>query len=208
MSFHLFNTLTAYGDQYALKLHVKLNDVLSQLDDYRNYWLPYNPRKKINRWGLSITNLDGKLGSRIDLDSLREYNAEHNTKITEKDFKVPTPVYDIFSDTLAPISPWLVRCHVLQLRPGGYFPAHIDNYGSDIETFRLIIPLENMNPEHSWFMIEDRILYWKHGIIYFLNTCKRHTLFNTGLENMTMVVLNVLLEKEVIDYILSPKVIH
>ena len=208
MSFHLFNTLTAYGDQYALRLRVELDKVLSELGKFDNSWTPYNPRKKNNRWGLSITNLDGKLGAGPDLDSLREYNAEHNTEITEKDFIVPTPVYDIFSDILAPISQWLVRCHLLQLRPGGYFPAHIDNYGTDIESFRLLIPLENMNPDHSWFMIEDKILYWEHGDMYFLNTCKQHTLFNAGFKNMTMVVLNVLLEKEVVDYILSPKVMY
>ena len=44
--------------------------------------------------------------------------------------------------------------------------------------------------------------------MYFLNTCKQHTLFNAGFKNMTMVVLNVLLEKEVVDYILSSKVMY
>jgi len=208
MSFNLFNTLTTYGDQYALRLRVELDKVLSELGNFDNSWTPYNPRKKNNRWGLSITNLDGKLGAGPDLDSLREYNKEHNTTMTEQDFTVPTPVYEIFKDVCDPIKQWLIRCHVLQLRPGGYFPAHVDNYGTNIDSFRLIIPLENMNPDHSWFMLEDKIVRWEHGDVYFLNTCKQHTLFNAGFKNMTMVVLNVVLEKEVVDYILSSKVMY
>ena len=100
---------------------------------------------------------------------------------------------------------WIVRSHILQLRPGGYFPTHIDNYTTDIESFRLLIPLESMNPRHSWFMMEDTILTWEYGFLYFINTCKQHTLFNAGRNNMTMVVFNVLLDKESVEYILSLK---
>jgi len=60
-----------------------------------------------------------------------------------------------------------------------------------------------MNPRHSWFMLEDKILTWEYGRVYFLNTCKQHTLFNAGRYNMTMVVFNVLLDKETVEYILN-----
>jgi hypothetical protein len=205
MSFELFNTLTAYGDQFRLQTEVDSTFILDELEKYNNDWTPYNPRKKNNRWGLSLTNLDGKLGAGPDLDSLREYNREHNTTIVEKDFIVPTPVYDVFKDVCDPMKQWIVRSHILQLRPGGYFPTHIDNYTTDIESFRLLIPLESMNPRHSWFMMEDTILTWEYGFLYFINTCKQHTLFNAGRNNMTMVVFNVLLDKESVEYILSLK---
>ena len=55
---------------------------------------------------------------------------------------------------------------------------------------------------------ENKILYWEYGDMYFQNTCKQHTQFNAGFKNMTMVVLNVLLEKEVVDYILSSQVMY
>ena len=203
MSFELFNTLTAYGDQVQLQLKVNSTFVLEELEKYNKMWTPYNPRKKNNRWGLSLTNLDGKIGAGPDLDSLREYNREHNTAITEKDFIVPTPLYSVFENLCDPIKKSLIRSHVLQLRPGGYFPIHIDNYSTDIESFRLLIPLENMNPRHSWFIMEDTILTWEYGSVYFLNTCKQHALFNAGKSNMTMVVFNVLLDKETVEYILS-----
>jgi len=204
MSFELFNTLTAYGDQFCFQLQVDATFVLEELEKYDKMWTRYNPRKKDNnRWGLSLTNLDGNLGAGPDLDSLREYNREHNTAITEKDFIVPTPLYSVFENLCDPIKSSLIRSHVLQLRPGGFFPTHIDNYTTDIESFRLLIPLENMNPRHSWFMLEDKILTWEYGRVYFLNTCKQHTLFNAGRYNMTMVVFNVLLDKETVEYILN-----
>ena len=203
MSFELYNTLTAYGDQFQLNHEIDATKTLKQLEQYNEFYSPYNPRKKNNRWGLSITNLDGKLGPGPDLDSLLQYNTENNTSLTELDFNTPTPVYDIFKDVLDPIKKHLVRCHILQLRPGGYFPAHIDNYGLDIDSFRVLIPLENMNPAHSYMLIEDRVLHWDHGGIYFVNTCKQHILFNCGYGNMTMVVLNVLLNKESAGFILD-----
>ncbi len=203
MSFELYNTLTAYGDQFQLNRDLNPYDILQQLKPYEKHYTRYNPRTVNNRWGLSITNLDGKLGAGPDLDSLLQYNKEHNTQLTELDFVTPTPVYDIFKEVLDPIKEHLVRCHVLQLRPGGYFPPHIDSYGTDIDSFRLLIPLENMNPTHSYMIMEDRILHWDYGSTYFVNTCKQHLLFNCGYDNMTMVVLNVLLNKESVGYVLD-----
>jgi hypothetical protein len=203
VSFQLYNTLTAYGDQFQLNKDINPYNTLEQLLPYENDYTRYNPRTVNNRWGLSITNLDGKLGAGPDLDSLLQYNTLCGTSLSERDFKTPTPVYDIFKDTLDPIKEHLIRCHILQLRPGGYFPAHIDNYGTDIDSFRLLIPLENMNPVHSYMMIEDKVLHWDYGSTYFVNTCKQHLLFNCGYDNMTMVVLNVLLNKDSVGYVLD-----
>jgi len=207
MSFELYNTITAYGDQIPLAISIKYEKVLDKLQSFDNDWTQYNPRKlPNNRHGLSITNLDGKLGAGPDLDSLIQYNKEHGTTIRELDFIVPTPVYDIFAECFEPFKQWLVRCHVLQLRAGGFFPHHIDNYGSDINSFRLLIPLENCNPMKGYFLIENRILNWQHGVLYFMNTCKQHVVFNaTSNRNMTFVVLNVLLNEESVNYFLSPE---
>ena len=41
------------------------------------------------------------------------------------------------------------------------------------------------------FMLEDKILPWKNGSAYFLNTAKQHHLFNAGSEDAYMIVLNV-----------------
>ena len=158
-----------------------------------------------NRYALSITNLDGKLGPGPDLDSLIQYNKEHNTSIGESDFIVPTPLYDIFAELFEPFKQWLVRCHVIQLRAGGFFPPHIDNHGDVISTFRLLIPLKNCNPTKGYFILEDKILYWNHGFIYFLNTCKQHIVFNPTNSNMTFIVLNTKLNEDSVNYFLDPE---
>lgn len=207
MNYELFNTLVVYGDQFPLKIGLSSKRVLEELKQFDNDWVQYNPRKSIERFALSITNLDGKLGAGPDLDSLPEYNRENGTDLDENDFIVPTPVYDIFKECFDPFKEWLVRCHAIQLRPGGYFPPHIDNYGPTIPSFRLFIPLENCNPQMGYFIMEDRILYWDYGRVYFINTCKRHLLFNPSFGNMTFVVLNVILTKESVSYFLRPEII-
>ena len=85
------------------------------------------------------------------------------------------------------------------------FPPHIDNHGSDISTFRLLIPLKGCNPTQGYFLLEDRILYWGYGFIYFLNTCKQHIVFNPTNSDMTFVVLNVILNEDSVKYFLDPE---
>tara|TARA_B100001013_G_scaffold341731_1_gene266671 strand:+ start:29 stop:694 length:666 start_codon:yes stop_codon:yes gene_type:complete len=217
MNFQLYNILTAYGDQYKLSLmsptrslqfNINQNIVMQKLQQFNNDWTQYNPRKvPNNRYALSITNIDGKLGPGPDLDSLLQYNREHGTTIGEFDFVVPTPVYDIFAELFEPFKQWLLRCHVIQLRAGGFFPPHIDNYGTKISSFRLLIPLKNCNPPKGYFILDDKILHWEHGYTYFLNTCKQHIVFNPsgGGHGMTFVVLNVILNESSIKYFSDPE---
>jgi len=198
VSFELFNRLTAYGDQVRLSIEQNPNDVIANLKQFDNNWGKYNPRKDLNRWGLSVTNLDGILGPGPDLDSLYEYNKENNTNISESDFIVPTPVYDIVKSYCDPFKKWLFRSHILKLGPGGFFPNHIDNIGSTIDSFRLLVPLQVCNPKDSgYFIYEDKILNWNYGSMYFVNTCKRHTVFNANLEDdHIIIVMNVKLTEE------------
>lgn len=209
MSFNLFNTFTAYGDQIKFDILVDIKEIKGKLQEFNNDWTQYNPRiLPNNRHALSITNSNGRLGPGPDLDSLQQYNREHGTTIRETDFIVPTPVYDIFAECFEPFKQWLVRCHVLQLRPGGFFPRHVDSKSANIKSFRILIPLENCNPSMGYFLIEDRILRWDYGFIYFLNTCKQHVVFNAANQNMTFVVLNVLLNEESVNYFLSPNILN
>ena len=199
MSFELFNTITAYGDQIKLTINNHPDLILDNLKQFDNNWTKYNPRKDINRWGLSVTNLDGKLGPGPDLDSLYEYNKENNTNISESDFIVPTPVYDIVKSYCDPFKEWLFRSHILKLRPGGFFPNHVDNIGPTIDSFRLLVPLRICDPKDNGYFIyeQNKILFWDYGRLYFFNTCKRHTVFNADDEQDHIVlIMNVKLTKE------------
>ena len=205
MSFELFNILTAYGNQVKLNIWKKPEDTLKKLKQLDNDWSKYNPRKNINRWGLSVTNLNGKLGPGPDLDSLCEYNNENKTNYNELDFNVPTPVYNIVKDYCDPFKEWLFRSHILKLPPGGFFPNHIDNIGITIKSFRLLVPLQVCNADDGGYFIfeQNRIFSWTYGSLYFLNTCKRHTVFNTNATNYDHIVLimNVKLTKESVSMV-------
>ena len=206
MSFELFNTLTAYGDQIRLNEWEDPRITLNELKKFDDKWSAYNPRKNINRWGLSITNLDGTLGSGPDLDSLYEYNKENNTNISESSFTVPTPVYDVVAHYCDPFKEWLFRSHILKLGPGGFFPNHIDNYGTQINSFRLLVPLQVCNPlEGGYFIYQyNNVLYWNYGSLYFLNTCKEHTIFNANnfLDHIVL-IMNVKLTEESVSTVLN-----
>jgi len=206
MSFELFNIITAYGDQVNLTVEEDPDSILNNLKQFDNNWSKYNPRKDINRWGLSVTNLDGTLGPGPDLDSLYEYNKENNTNISESDFIVPTPVYDIVRSYCDPFKKWLFRSHILKLPPGGFFPNHVDNIGSTIDSFRLLVPLQTCNPlDNGYFIYEQyKILFWEYGSLYFLNTCKRHTIFNANDEDDHIVlIMNIKLTEESVSTVLN-----
>ena len=75
----LYNYLTVYGSMYETKHTLKNSRKFLSWTEENFEYIKYNPRKDINRYGLSITSLDGGLSGRPDLDSLYEYNKENNT---------------------------------------------------------------------------------------------------------------------------------
>jgi len=206
MSFELFNILTVYGDQIRLDIERDPYITLKGLKQFDNNWAKYNPRKSINRFGLSVTNLDGTLGPGPDLDSLYEYNKENNTNISESSFTVPTPVYDVVAHYCDPFKEWLFRSHILKLGSGGFFPNHIDNYGTQINSFRLLVPLQVCNPlEGGYFIYQyNNVLHWNYGSLYFLNTCKEHTIFNASdfLDHIVL-IMNVKLTEESVSTVIN-----
>ena len=65
--------LSSLGDIVPLDFTVDILKVKEQLKQFKNDWKQYNPRKSIDRQGLSITSLDGGLSGIPDLDSLFVY---------------------------------------------------------------------------------------------------------------------------------------
>jgi len=199
----LYNNLTAYGTCSATKLRIPNPDKFVSWTEENFTYVKYNPRKDINRFGLSITSLDGGLSGIPDLDSLPEYNKEHNTQIHETHFNVPTPVYEYsgLKKILEPIKDHICRSHILKISPGGYFPPHRDYRRNVFSTFRLLIPLQNMNPPSSVFIIEDKIQHWEEGTMYFVDTAKMHYLFNAGFSPSYMVVVNAVINSDTVNYV-------
>ena len=192
-----YSELTKYGKKYAFNFKADLSNVIYQINKYNDKWAQYNPRKTINRQGLSLTSLDGTMGAGPDLDSLYEYNSLNGTKYNELSFKEFTPLYkDCFGNTFEDIEPFIGRSHIIKLPPGGYFPIHRDSrLGQVTSTFRLILPIQNCNPPKMYFMLEDNIIHFDHGKFYFVDTCLEHTLFNSSLgSDSIFAVFNVSIE--------------
>lgn len=193
----LYSTLTRFGSYYPLKLKSKVGNLVKDLEDNFD-WVKYNPRKNIDRDGLSITSLDGGISGIPDLDSLYEYYKETGIALNEPDFNVKTPVYEYFKTWLDPIEKYLGRTHVIKLNPGSYFPPHRDNKHSNIESFRLFLPI-NYDMQRTFFMLENTKMEFENGNMYFIDTARMHTLFNTNENPFYFVVANVILSQESVD---------
>jgi len=146
-------------------------------------WTQYNPRKPtIKRYGLSVTSLDGGFSGIPDLDSLKEYNKENNSKYTEAHFRSRTNIVNYIPELniLLDLFPDHGRCHFLRLDAGGFFPPHRDN-GTAYplpHSFRIIVPICNFGKYQTIWLQEGNPIIFEHGRTYFVNTTKVHSLFS------------------------------
>ena len=205
MGIDLYNYLTVFGSCYETKQYMPDPKRFVEWTEKNFDYVRYNPRKEIARDGLSITSLDGGLSGIPDLDSLLEYNFENGTKYRERDFSVPTPVFEYPSlkAILEPIQDHIFRSHILKLNNAGYFPPHRDFYGMRVDSFRLIIPLLNCSPPLFTFMHDDKVVNWNEGRVYFVDTAKMHYLFNMHPKPVYLVVLNVDLNIDTVNYVVE-----
>jgi hypothetical protein len=192
-----YNSLLSFGDLIPLKLKCDVKKLFDETEKF--VYLKYNPRKDIERYGLSITSLDGSLNG-VDLDSIKEYNKENNTEYDELSFNKFTEVYHTSSEIQKIVEPFkdhIGRSHILSLQEGGYFPPHRDLpvYVEQQNSLRILVPLKGCNPPDMYFMYEDKPLHFEHGRAYFLNTNKSHNLFS--FKGSEMIVLNIKTNEEV-----------
>ena len=195
---NLYASLLSYGNVYPSNNLMNANDFLDWTLDNFNY-VRYNPDKDISRYGLSITSMDGGLSGIPDLDTLKKY-----PQYNELDFKTPTPVYDHpeVKKALDPIKDHIFRTHIIRLDSGGYFPPHRDSRKTVNKTFRLIIPLRNVNPPEVNFVFDDKIFpRWEIGRMYFINTNLMHYLFNASANPSYWIVINTKVNEISVRYI-------
>ena len=199
---YLYDSLARYGDVYALNLDLSPSKVMDELKLYESDWVAYNPRKNIPRKGLSITSLDGRLSGIPDLDSVREYNIKHNLDLDETSFNKKTELWPLVQDALAPFENYLGRTHFIRMERTGCFPPHRDQYSIDVNSFRLFIAIDGCNPPDNYFIIDEKIYNFTPGKVYFINTCKEHTVFTTGSQS-TFVVANIIISDKSVNTVLN-----
>lgn len=201
----LYNRLAIQGAVAELK--IKVPDPIKFVEDTeRNFdYVVYNPRKSINRFGLSITSLDGNMTGIPDLDSISEYNIENGTNYKESDFDKPTPIYydPRLAEVISLFENNLVRSHILRIDPSGYFPAHRDAHRTG-NYFRIIVPLKNVKPPQFYFIIDNEIKQlWNIGKVYFVDTIKAHVLFNASLSPSYWIVFNIPTNDKTVEAVLD-----
>ena len=202
-----FNPLTefvaSYGD--VVELGFDTVDVNAYKDLILNHpgWRQYNSYKDgYNRYGLSMTSLDGGYSGVPDLESLMEYYLETKEIYYDRDFKVRTPLsteipevselFDFFGESLG-------RSHFLRLDRGGFFPPHRDHeFSLPNNMFRVVIPFYNFHPSKMTWVFDGKVVELREGFAYFMNTTKAHSLFSY-VDGCTMLVLNVCATKDTLN---------
>ena len=177
---HVLTQLALYGDVIPLRLKLDYKKFEEGLKLHNDKCVQYNPRKNIPREGLSITSLDGGFSGKPDLDSLKEYNEERNIYLDEPDFKTKTPFYPYVESVLGKFKNHLGRTHLIKKSAGGQFQSHRDGYEREVKSFRLFLPIYNCNPPFNYFILDDKILRFEHGRLYFLNTLKEQIVITSA----------------------------
>jgi len=192
-----------WGDIVELDFHTwNTGNAINVLNKHPG-WKVYQPHKPgYNRFGLSVTSLDGGYSGLPDLASLREYNLLNNTNYNEYDFKTRTNI-EAFIPELKPLldffEPNLGRCHFLRLDKGGFFPPHRDNGAIvAVPSFRILVPINNFGINDMKWIQDEEILNLKLGQVYFINTSKIHSLFSF-VDNCMMLVINVIWDEQILN---------
>lgn len=171
-----------------------LNHVKNVLDKHPG-WKPYQPHKAgNNRFGLSVTSLDGQYSGEPDLYSLREWHRMTGQSYDEMSFKKRTNIVQFIPELDEFLNFWepsLGRTHFLRLDKGGFFPPHRDNGAFvSVPTFRIIVPIYNFGINDMKWIQDEKIQRFDLGATYFVNTSRLHSVFSF-VDNCLMLVLNV-----------------
>jgi hypothetical protein len=199
----LTDFITHWGDVIELDFPKFNTGQIKQILDKHPGWKYYQQHKPgYNRYGLSVTSLDGNYSGEPDLYSLREYYKNTGKSYTEGDFKRRTNIVQFLpelNEFLDFFEPNLGRTHFLRLDKGGFFPPHRDN-GALVQspTFRILVPIHNFGVNDMKWIQDEKVLNLQVGATYFINTTKIHSLFSF-VDSCYMLVLNVVSEEIILN---------
>lgn len=202
----LYHSLSSMGEYFPLSTYISPELVKTQLEEFENQWKVFNPSKpQCNRFGLSVTSLDGGLSGIPDLTSIAEYNNLNNTKLNEVDFNLTTEVFrkcTAIHDLLLPFSQSLGRTHFIKLHEGSFFPYHRDCYTKFDNTFRIFVPLYTSTPRDFIFLMGMRRVELYSGTPYFVNARIEHALASMD-NNSISLIANIKLSFDSINILKS-----
>tara|TARA_B110000977_G_scaffold26529_1_gene33133 strand:+ start:12641 stop:13285 length:645 start_codon:yes stop_codon:yes gene_type:complete len=182
------------------------NKMLKEIEPFKDQWKRYNPNKPNNRWGLSITSMDGGLSGVPDLTSLKTYEIETGVRLTNHDIVTPTLVWEESKELqklLEPWKKWVTRCHFLRMDRGGFFPDHFDINKQDTSYDEIrLTAFVNVNEYSFKWIYDDKIIKCNNGSLWYFNGNKRHSVFSTQ-DGMMIIVICLAWDKELFDYMVN-----
>lgn len=182
------------------------NKMLKEIEPFKDQWKRYNPNKPNNRWGLSITSMDGGLSGVPDLTSLKTYEIETGVRLTNHDIVTPTLVWEESKELqklLEPWKKWVTRCHFLRMDRGGFFPDHFDINKQDTSYDEIrLTAFVNVNEYSFKWIYDDKIIKCNNGSLWYFNGSKRHSVFSTK-DGMMIIVICLAWDKELFDYMVN-----
>ena len=201
----MFHNLLSFGDIIELNLVCNPSKIRNEIKAFK--WMPFIQTVRnagVNRYGISITSLDGEMSGVPDLASIYEYNEENNTRLSELSFNTLTDFYWQSGETRKLIDPykkWIGRTHFVNVRRGGFFPPHRDYKRiQNATTFRILVPIHHCNPNHMYFIYEGVPVNFTHGSAYFINTNKVHSIFSFS-DQCSMLVMNIEITPESLEQV-------
>lgn len=187
--------------------------LLKEIKIFSKHWKRYNPKKlPNNRWGLSVTSIDGGLSGVPDLSSLLDYEKETGKTITNLDLNKPTNVWkqsEELTKILEPWKQWVTRCHFLRMDKGSFFPDHYDinKHDPSYDEIRLT-GFVNVNEYGlKWiYDYDDKVIKCQNGSLWYFNANKRHCVFSTQ-DNMILLIICLKWDSDLLYYIMDNGVV-
>lgn len=165
------------GDFEPLNFKINTNHFMNEIQQYRNDWVDYLPRKEWpnNRQSLALTNLQGKNHK----ENVSQAEACHaaGRLVEETEFGCATDVYHscISLHPLLKAFEPIGRTFLIKSNVGGFFVPHRDHPSMPRNTFRIAVFLNNCDPlQYDWLIDTDRKLPIELGRAYYINTRKTH----------------------------------
>ncbi len=186
----------------------KKDKLLEELKPFEKDWkrYNYNTKKPNNRWGLSVTSIDGGLHGIPDLSSLREWEVHTGEVVHNHDINVPTDVWKkcpTLQAMLEPWKPWLGRCHFLRMDRGSYFPEHFDinkeDYSYDEVRF---VGFVRCNEKDFKWIYDDKVIKGNQGSLWYFNGNKKHSVFSM-IDGVIILVMCLKFDKHLFQKILD-----
>ena len=179
------------------------NRIKEELKPFENDWVRYNPKKPNNRWGLSVTSLDGGLSGIPDLTSLKDWELQTGEVLANHDITTPTRVWtesEHLSQMLEPWKQWITRCHFLRMDRGSFFPDHHDINKSDLsyDEVRLTAFIDCDEYNFKW-IYDDKIVKCNPGSMWYFNANKRHSVHSTR-DGVIILVICLAFDKDLFLY--------